>query len=146
MKEIESKIFVGVRILIAIFIFILMAGIGSSRVSKALTPYMVRTIIAVFIAWFIASNYDKGKNWARIWMLIAGYGSIVLLIKDIGDFSKLTHYRRFSDWANFGIIIDVIAIIASAYVIYLVHTKKNAFEARKQGKISNTSSEKRGDS
>lgn len=132
MKENESKVFVGIRILMAVFILILVIGINSSRVQEAMAPYLVLNIIGIFVARFIAVNYERGKRWARIWMLIANYGSILLLFKDIGDFSKLTSSSRFSGWAEFGILIEAVCIIASIYVLVQVHKKKSEFETKRE--------------
>ena len=136
MKENESKVFVGIRILMAVFILILVVGVNSNRVQEAMTPYLVLNIIGIFVAGFIAVNYEKGKRWARIWMLIASYGSILLMFKDIGDFSKLTSYSRFSGWANFGIIVDIACIIASIYVLVQVHKKRSEFKTKMEKSVS----------
>ena len=122
MKNFESKVFVGIRVIYAAFAFILLLNFGGR-----MTRFFILNVLGIFLASLIAVNYEKGKNWARIWMFIANYGGALLLIKDISDFGKLTSYSRFETWANFGIVVDIACIIGSVYVIIQLHKIKSDF-------------------
>jgi len=127
MKQIESKVFIGVRG--GSFIFTLMFFLSmSSRIQEKMAVNMVMGLFGVLFAVAIAINYEKGKNWARIWMFIANYGGIVALAKEIADFSELANYSRFKTWVSLGLVLDVAFIIASIYVIVQLHQKKNEFQ------------------
>jgi hypothetical protein len=128
MKEIESKVFVGIRIAYAAFVVLFLIGIGNSRVTERMIPYLVLNILGIFLARWIAINYERGKNWARIWMFIANYATAIYLVKDISDFSQLTNYSRFAAWGNIGIFFDLVCIGASIYVIVQLHKKKAFFD------------------
>ncbi len=126
MKETESKVFIGIRVGYFLFAFLFFLSMSSS-IQERMIGYLVLNLFGVILAVIIAKNYEKGKNWARIWMFIANYGGIIMLIKDIADFSQLTSYSRFETWANLGLFVDVACIIASIYVIVQLHKKKSAF-------------------
>jgi hypothetical protein len=126
MKSIEAKVFVGIRVLIVVFIIIFLIEFDNKRVTEALMPQILIGFVGLAFAILFAVNYDKGKNWARIWMFIANYLSIFVLIKDIADFSKISRYSKFETFANIGLLIDVICIIGTIFVIVKMHQKKPA--------------------
>lgn len=127
MKQIESKVFIGIRVGYFAFTLLLFLSMSSS-IQERLTGILVVNLFGVLLAVVIAKNYEKGKNWARIWMFIANYGGVLMLIRDIVDFSQLTSYSRFETWANLGLVVDVACIIASIYVIVQLHKKKSEFQ------------------
>jgi hypothetical protein len=119
MKTLQSKLFVGVRTLYLLLIIILMGAL--SFAADTLAPTLVQSVIGLGLAVLIATNYEKGKNWARIWMLIALYLSVILFFKDIADFSTILEYSDFSHLGSFGILVDVVCIAGSVVAIIKVH-------------------------
>jgi len=119
MKTLQSQLFVGVRILYLVLVLLMMVGISGG--GGSFTTTLVRGIVGLAIAFFIVRNYERGRNWARTWMLIALYLSMALYAWDIYQFVALFDVRGFGGWASFGIIVDVLCIAGSAVAAVRVH-------------------------
>ena len=131
MENLEGKVFIGIRVLLALFMLAFLISFGSnSRVADTLGPRFIFSLFAVALASWIAVNYGRGKNWARIWMLIAGYFTVVALIVDMasfGDISGRIMRSGFGDWINVAMVIDVLCMIGTVYVVVMVHKNKARF-------------------
>jgi hypothetical protein len=126
MDTIEGKLFVGTRALVAFFVFLFMVSFdGGRRFQEAISKQLIYSLVGLGLVIFIAINYGKRKNWARIWMLILSYLSIIFLVKDIADIGKVPNIRGLQSWMTMAVVVDVVCIIAIVIVLVRVHGNKS---------------------
>jgi hypothetical protein len=132
METTEGKVFIGIRVTLSLYMLLFLISIDNSRAWDALSPQLVGSFIGLALAFLIVVNYGKGKNWARIWMLVACYATIILLIRDMtafADYADRVSRSGLSTWMNIGMVIDGLCLIATLYVLVTVHKSKEKFIA-----------------
>ena len=119
MNTLQGKLFIGVRVLYLGLVIIMMIGIAGAGAyySRAL----IQGFVGLAIAFFLVRNYEKGSNWARIWMMIALYLSTAMYAWDFIEFTKLFQFPGFVGWGALGVIVDLTCITGSVFAVARVH-------------------------
>ena len=132
MKTLQGKLFLGacaVQILICIVIMISIPFFGSEY-----APYLVGSIIWAGVAFYIIQNYDKGKNWAKIAMIVLSVLNALGLINYIRQVSGFLNIPGLGGMsAGFGLVMVLAIAGIAASVLVIMKTNK-------AGKISESGS------
>lgn len=125
MKTLEGRLWVLLRVVITAFIIIHLSSI-SRNIGDQTTSLYLTAFIGIALAIFITFNYGKKKYWARIWMLILNYISLVIFIMEVIDILKYSDNPFLSDWIVPWLIMEVIFIITTLFILRRVHSTNPA--------------------